>query len=144
MKATGIVRRIDDLGRVIIPKELRRTLKIREGDPLEIFIDNDGNVIFKKYTYFGDFDYKKAMNVLKPFLSGTHFALYNNYLEYVCGTDRATFQDEFTIDYDCQPENCYEIVVLNDTVAYLYIKDEVQEELKNASINALKAFFTDY
>ena len=47
MKATGIVRRIDDLGRVVIPKEIRRTLRIREGDPLEIFTSNDGEVIFK-------------------------------------------------------------------------------------------------
>ncbi|HEY4600548.1 MAG TPA: stage V sporulation protein T [Cerasibacillus sp.] len=50
MKATGIVRRIDDLGRVVIPKEIRRTLRIREGDPLEIFIDRDGEVILKKYS----------------------------------------------------------------------------------------------
>ena len=48
MKATGIVRRIDDLGRVVIPKEIRRTMRIREGDPLEIYTDNDGEVIFKK------------------------------------------------------------------------------------------------
>lgn len=47
MKATGIVRRIDDLGRVVIPKEIRRTMRIREGDPLEIFTDNDGEVVFK-------------------------------------------------------------------------------------------------
>ena len=50
MKATGIVRRIDDLGRVVIPKEIRRTLRIREGDPLEIFTDRDGGVILKKYS----------------------------------------------------------------------------------------------
>lgn len=49
MKATGIIRRIDDLGRVIVPKEIRRTLRIREGDPLEIFVE-DGGVIFKKYS----------------------------------------------------------------------------------------------
>ena len=54
MKATGIVRRIDDLGRVVIPKEIRRTLRIREGDPLEIFTSNDGEVIFKKYSPIGD------------------------------------------------------------------------------------------
>ena len=48
MKATGIVRRIDDLGRVVIPKDIRRTLRLREGDPLEIYIDND-SVIFKRY-----------------------------------------------------------------------------------------------
>ena len=50
MKATGIVRRIDDLGRVVIPKEIRRTLKIREGDPLEIFTDREGGVILRKYS----------------------------------------------------------------------------------------------
>ena len=50
MKATGIVRRIDDLGRVVIPKEIRRTMRIREGDPLEIYTSRDGEVIFKKYS----------------------------------------------------------------------------------------------
>ncbi|APC46758.1 stage V sporulation protein T [Virgibacillus halodenitrificans] len=50
MKATGIVRRIDDLGRVVVPKEIRRTLRIREGDPLEIFVDREGEVILKKYS----------------------------------------------------------------------------------------------
>lgn len=50
MKATGIVRRIDDLGRVVIPKEIRRTMRIREGDPLEIYTEKDGEVIFKKYS----------------------------------------------------------------------------------------------
>lgn len=50
MRATGIVRRIDDLGRVVIPKEIRRTLKIREGDPLEIFITKEGGVVFQKYN----------------------------------------------------------------------------------------------
>ena len=54
MKATGIVRRIDDLGRVVIPKEIRRTMRIREGDPLEIFTDNEGGVIFKKYSPIGE------------------------------------------------------------------------------------------
>ena len=54
MKATGIVRRIDDLGRVVIPKEIRRTLRIREGDPLEIFTDKDGELIFKKYSPIGE------------------------------------------------------------------------------------------
>lgn len=54
MKATGIVRRIDDLGRVVIPKEIRRTLKIREGDPLEIFTLPSGEVVFKKYSPVGE------------------------------------------------------------------------------------------
>lgn len=66
MKATGIVRRIDDLGRVVIPKEIRRTLRIREGDPLEIFVDRDGEVILKKYSPIGELsdfaqDYAEAL-----------------------------------------------------------------------------------
>ncbi len=54
MKATGIVRRIDDLGRVVIPKEIRRTMRIREGDPLEIYTNTDGEVIFHKYSPLGE------------------------------------------------------------------------------------------
>ena len=54
MKAPGIVRRIDDLGRVVIPKEIRRTMRIREGDPLEIYTEKDGEVIFKKYSPMGE------------------------------------------------------------------------------------------
>ena len=54
MKATGVVRRIDDLGRVVIPKEIRRTMRIREGDPLEIYTNREGEVIFKKYSPIGE------------------------------------------------------------------------------------------
>ena len=54
MKATGIVRKVDELGRIVIPKEIRRTLRIREGEPLEIFTERDGEVIFKKYSPVGD------------------------------------------------------------------------------------------
>ncbi len=50
MKATGIIRKIDDLGRIVIPKEIRRSMRIREGDPLEIYTNRDGEVIFKKYS----------------------------------------------------------------------------------------------
>ena len=68
MKATGIVRRIDDLGRVVIPKEIRRVLKIREGDPLEIYTTNDGCVCFKKYSPIGECDWEKAVRVAKAIL----------------------------------------------------------------------------
>ena len=68
MRATGIVRRIDELGRVVIPKEIRRTLRIREGDPPEIYTDRDGEVILKKYSPIGEMssfakDYRKACSV---------------------------------------------------------------------------------
>lgn len=55
MKATGIVRRIDDLGRIVIPKEIRKTLKVKEGMPLEIFTDQEGGIILKKYLPFSEF-----------------------------------------------------------------------------------------
>ena len=57
MKATGIVRRIDDLGRVVVPKEIRRTLRIREGDPLEIFTEQNGAIVLKKYSPSGGAEY---------------------------------------------------------------------------------------
>ncbi|HAN20305.1 MAG: stage V sporulation protein T [Clostridiales bacterium GWF2_36_10] len=67
MKATGIVRRIDDLGRIVIPKEIRRSLRIREGEPLEIFTDKEGGVVFKKYSPIGEvgeftMQYAEAIN----------------------------------------------------------------------------------
>ncbi len=67
MKATGIVRRIDDLGRVVIPKEIRRVMRIREGDPLEIYTENDGSVVFRKYSVVGELsrvseEYAQAIN----------------------------------------------------------------------------------
>ena len=67
MKATGIVRRIDELGRVVVPKEIRRTLRIREGDPLEIFSDRHGEIILKKYSPMGELgtfarEYAEALN----------------------------------------------------------------------------------
>ncbi|GAE31751.1 stage V sporulation protein T [Halalkalibacter hemicellulosilyticus] len=82
MKATGIVRRIDDLGRVVIPKEIRRTLRIREGDPLEIFVDRDGEVILKKYS---------PISELGDFAKEYAEALYDSLNHFVLIADRDTF-----------------------------------------------------
>ncbi len=79
MKATGIVRRIDDLGRVVVPKEIRRTLRIREGDPLEIFTDREGEIILKKYSPIGE---------LGQFASQYAESLAQNIGHLVCITDR--------------------------------------------------------
>ena len=81
MKATGIVRRIDELGRVVIPKEIRRTQRIRRGDPLEIFTTGDGEVIFKKYSPMGEVNILAAQ--LAEVLS-RQFAL----TAFVCDKDR--------------------------------------------------------
>ena len=72
MKATGIVRRIDDLGRVVVPKEIRRILRIREGDPLEIYTGNDGEVILKKYSPIRDMSkIAKEFSEIAASISGT-------------------------------------------------------------------------
>src|SRR6476620_11996846 len=82
MKATGIDRRIDDLGRVVIPKEIRRTLRIREGDPLEIFVDREGEVILKKYS---------PISELGDFAKEYAEALYDSLNQYVLISDRDTY-----------------------------------------------------
>ena len=81
MKATGVVRRIDDLGRVVIPKEIRKTLRIKEGDPLEIFTDREGQVILKKYSPIGE---------LSEFASGYAETLSKTTGHIACITDRDT------------------------------------------------------
>lgn len=68
MRATGVVRRIDDLGRIVIPKEIRRTMRMREGDPLEIFTGTEGEIVLKKYSMIGqlaDFSRNYADNLYK-------------------------------------------------------------------------------
>lgn len=79
MKATGIVRRIDDLGRIVIPKEIRRTLRIREGDPLEIFTDREGEIILQKYSPIGE---------LSEFAKHYAESLAQNTGHIICITDR--------------------------------------------------------
>ena len=83
MKTTGIVRRIDDLGRVVIPKELRRNLKIREGDPLEIFTEND-MICFKKYQPYDDEQFRKAYQMAKAIIP-CGLAILDSHEDYVFG-----------------------------------------------------------
>ncbi|MBR0327862.1 MAG: AbrB/MazE/SpoVT family DNA-binding domain-containing protein [Clostridia bacterium] len=93
MKATGIVRRIDDLGRVVIPKEIRRTMRIREGDPLEIYTDRDGEVIFKKYSPIGEM--------------GIFAAQYADTLAKTCGMSIAVFDRDSVIACSGIPKKEY-------------------------------------
>ena len=81
MKATGVVRRIDDLGRIVIPKEIRRTLHIKEGDPLEIFTDKEGEIILKKYSPIGE---------LSEFATGYAETLSKTTGHIACITDKDT------------------------------------------------------
>ena len=128
MQATGIIRRIDDLGRVVIPREIRRNMGIREGDPLEIWTDRDGSVTFKKYDVSDPYTpiFKNAYKTLKE--HNIEVAIYNYWGEKVAGSINA----ELLLDKDCL-NACYadghnRFVIYNsdrDIVAYIYVPGAV-------------------
>ena len=96
MKATGIVRRIDDLGRVVVPKEIRRTLRIREGDPLEIFTNNSGEVILKKYSPIHDLsEYaSEYAETVSKILGGTIIVSDTDQVIVASGTNRKEYSNK--------------------------------------------------
>ena len=132
MKATGIVRRIDDLGRVVIPKEIRRALKIREGDPLEIYTI-DGGVCFKKYEI--EMDWDTVRRVVRSVLR-CRFAILNRDEE-----DKVTVGGVDIVDY-----TLFEVRYEGDIVAYLKVNtkdiENYQQEIAEA-VKIIGAFFED-
>ena len=123
MKATGIIRRMDDLGRVVIPKEIRRTLRLREGDPLELYLDNQGGIVFRKYNVMGDYDADLIKEICKSGLNDTSFAIYDRDGEKVI-----TFGN---VPKDYDPEgnaiNFYPINYCGDCLGFLYSPHENAE-----------------
>lgn len=110
MKATGIVRRIDDLGRVVIPREIRRTMRIKEGDPLEIFTTHEGEVVFKRYEPYDEKDWGKAKAIIKA-ITDVPFALYDSYGDIKTSTNKS-----FSLTFD---ERDGAIYVDHDIVAFI-------------------------
>ena len=116
MKATGIVRRIDDLGRVVVPKEIRRVLRIREGDPLEIYTGNSGEVILKKYSPINELsqfagEYVETINKV---LGGTIIVSDTDTVIAASGSDKKSYTDkriDTELDNIIQSKNRY----LNDS-----------------------------
>jgi AbrB family transcriptional regulator (stage V sporulation protein T) len=116
MKATGIVRRIDDLGRVVVPKEIRRVLRIREGDPLEIYTGNSGEVILKKYSPINELsqfagEYVETINKV---LGGTIIVSDTDTVIAASGSDKKNYTDkriDAELDNIIQSKNRY----LNDS-----------------------------
>lgn len=135
MKATGIVRRIDDLGRVVIPKEIRRTLRIREGDPLEIFTDREGGVILKKYSPIGeltDFSKEYADSLQQ---ATNHIVLIsdNDMFISVSGTTKKDFMERKISDELEDIMENRKVVVLggdNGKVIPLYSDENVEDKYK--------------
>lgn len=120
MKATGIVRRIDDLGRVVIPKEIRRTMRIREGDPLEIFTDRNGEVIFKKYSPIGElsaFVLELCESIAKV-TEQTCIVCDKDHIVCSAGSDKKSMQDQKISDLIEK--------VMQERAIYIFEKGEAQ------------------
>ena len=134
MKATGIVRRIDDLGRVVIPKEIRRSLRIREGDPLELYTTANGEIVFKKYQAYDEKDWQQAKKMVQAITSDA-FALYNDSGDRMV-TNFGEAPARFPFDELDNVANLYPIGTQWDTYGYLYTVSEKRDII----INVLKAF----
>lgn len=135
MIATGIVRRIDDLGRIAIPKEIRRTLRIKEGDPLEIYTTRDGEVVFKKYHYAEEADWDKAKAIVKA-LTDLPFALYDNY-----GDIQRYTKMGMPNYYDSREGTIYNHE--GDIAGFIYFDADILKEDANRIIKVLGEFFSE-
>lgn len=135
MKATGIVRRIDDLGRIVIPKEVRRTLRINEGDPFELFLD-DGCVVFKKYNAVESKDWNTAKNIARDILC-CDFALLNRYTEPMAKCGTTTNLDNIALTKN----DVRELKVQGELIGYLVTnKEHGHSFMKDIAQKALQSF----
>ena len=140
MKATGIVRRIEDLGRVVIPKEIRRTLRIKEGDPMELFTTKEGEVVFKKYQPFEEYDWVKAKAIVSAIYPDLQFGLYNDYGEKQTATN-VTLPRTIEIDYFYEKEQSI-ITTEMDTVGYIVFGSDCLKADCEKIRSVLRQFFS--
>ena len=131
MKATGIVRRIDDLGRVVVPKEIRRTLKIREGDPLEIYTDREGEIVLKKYSPLGEIRLfaSQYADSLASFVEHTVIVTDRDTVVAVSGGRKHLLERNITRQFENVLEN--RTLVCEDT-RQIRITDNDEEEVQKA------------
>lgn len=135
MKATGIIRRMDDLGRVVIPKEIRRQMKIKEGDPLEIFLEGK-MICFQPYNPIDTEQWEVALRIAKTMLNHTKFALLNSYGEVMgANVEKVIINNEqFSI----------EIMVNSDIVGYIQaLEDDVSHTDFAQTAQVLSALFAE-
>ena len=141
MKATGIVRRIDDLGRIVIPKEIRRTLRIKEGDPMELFTTREGEVVFKKYQPFEEMDWVKAKYLIRAIFPDLHFSLYND-----LGERQTATSMRFATSINCDDYIFDDKEIKNnenDTIGYIDFDGDITlDDLKKIT-KLLKEFFSE-
>ncbi|MCQ2735404.1 MAG: AbrB/MazE/SpoVT family DNA-binding domain-containing protein [Alphaproteobacteria bacterium] len=145
MNATGIVRRIDDLGRVVIPKEIRRNMGIREGDPLEIYTEKDGSVVFKKYSPLCAIE-SYAKNASDSLIAcGVEAAIFDNYGDWISGKKSLmTYKEQLIENLDerniwtmpnANDVVCHPVISNGDIVGYIIFKCE---ENSDSAITTVK------
>lgn len=139
MKATGIVRRIDDLGRIVIPKEIRRTLRIREADPLEIFTDREGEIILKKYSPIGEMStFAKQYAESLAQVSG-HTALIADRDQFIAaaGGGKALVGKSISKDLEGRIENRESVMAAKGESGFVMIAAEGAEDYVNEAISPI-------
>lgn len=140
MKATGIVRRIDDLGRVVIPKEIRRTLRIREGDPLEIFTDREGEIILKKYSPIGELSTfaKQYAESLAQTLNCLVCVCDMDQIIAAAGTGKKELQDKYiSRQLEKQLSDRAQLVAAAGEKKYIAVSDSQEEEYEYEIISPI-------
>lgn len=141
MKATGIVRRIDDLGRVVIPKEIRRQMKIREGDPLELYIEGKDGIVFKKYQQVDEEKWATAKKIIARVLGHNYFVLTDRDGDVINAGTRVAQDELYTQKV---PYVKYTITREFDDLAELYVKTALSnEENEKILVKVLSELFAD-
>lgn len=136
MKATGIVRRIDDLGRVVIPKEIRRTLRIREGDPLEIFTDREGAIVLKKYSPIGEITLFAKQYAESLAQVSNYAVLVTDRDQYIATTGgyRNFLGKSISKELESKLENRESFVLMKEEKGFVNIIEDMQDEYVQQAI----------
>lgn len=139
MKATGIVRRIDDLGRIVIPKEIRRTLRIREADPLEIFTDREGQIILKKYSPIGEMTTfaKQYAESLASVSTKTAFIADRDQIIATAGGSKNMLGKSISKQLDEKMCNRETYVATDEEKAFVPVVEEQQEEFRQQAVSPI-------
>ena len=139
MKATGIVRRIDDLGRIVVPKEIRRTLRIREGDPLEIFTDREGEIILKKYSPIGEMTTfaKQYVESLAQVSGRTALIADRDQFIAVAGGCRYLLGKNVSKDLERSMENRENLLASKGEKGYVSVSEDLKEDIEQMAMSPI-------
>jgi stage V sporulation protein T len=142
MKSTGIVRRIDDLGRLVIPKEIRRTLKIKEGDPFELFIMDDKSVCFQKYSPYSAADWETAKRILLPIIDFFGILDRNGDVQVSTAAEYRNNYEKVVLDPEMDVIEIRSYDFDHDLYAYLVVRKTVDKERVNLAKEVLYNFLS--